>query len=126
VMGVVAGQCRKPAQRRSPRLVLRLRGFLNGRARHEIEIVDLSVSGCLARSEKPYDPGLILDLEIELGYERLVAKARVVESSLDGDFEGAAPVRYLVGLAFLTMPSISEYHLRMYLENERRRRLPRS
>jgi c-di-GMP-binding flagellar brake protein YcgR len=121
-----SGRSRLAEHRRSPRLRTNLRGILNGRTRHEIEIVELSITGCLARSQKAFDTGRILDLELYLGDASLSTKVRIIETCVNGDAGGDRPTSYLVGLSFLTIPSMSEYRLRLFIDKEKRRLRQRS
>jgi len=108
--------------RRAPRLPVDMEGFLSGRARRPVKLIDLSIGGCLVQCEAPLKPGAILDLNLRWDADPFRAKVRVIESSLDG---GAAPPgssRYLAGLEFLSLPAQDETRLRRFLENERRRR----
>lgn len=111
----------RSARRRTPRLAVELKGTLGGRTRRPVEVIDLSVTGCLTRGDALYDRDAILDLSLELDPEPLVGKVRVRASSLDGGSPPGAP-RYLSGLEFLSLPSREETRLRRFLDEERRRR----
>jgi hypothetical protein len=114
----VAGEAQK---RRSRRTRTRLSGVLIGRTRQEVEVLDLSVTGCLVRCRTPFDPGMVLDLEIRIGAECLRSKARIVETSVDGESLGRHTKRHLIGLSFLATPSADEYVLRRFLRDQQSR-----
>ena len=107
--------------RRAPRLATRLSGSLSGKNRFEVEILDLSLTGCLARCPATLDRGLIMDLALELEGEPFSAKVRVADASLDGE-SGVEGSRYLVGLEFLALVPQGERLLLRVLREERRRR----
>ena len=107
------------SQRRAPRLEVEIEGTLVGRVTHPVRLVDLSATGCLLRCEALLEPGVILDLGVTLGGQPFAAKARVVDSSLDGS-EGAAGS--LTSLQFLGLAARDEASLRQFLDGERRRR----
>jgi hypothetical protein len=99
-----------------------MEGSLGGRAVRDITLVDLSLSGCLARCELLLDPGAILDLNLRLDDGPLAAKVRVTESSLDGaSFPAEAP-RYFAGLEFLGLPAKDAERLRRLIEDAKRKR----
>jgi c-di-GMP-binding flagellar brake protein YcgR len=108
------------SRRRAPRLAVSLQATLRGRTPKEVVLVDLSLTGCLVRSQKPLDPGSIHDLELLLPETGLSAKARVTETSRDG----AATDLYLVGLEFVRLSARDAKSLREFLEVETRRRAP--
>ncbi len=113
---------RDVSRRRSPRLALRVPGQLTGRAARDVTVIDLSLSGCLARCPSSLDTGAILDLRLELPDGPLGVKVRVTEASLDGESQpGEAPF-YLTGLQFLGLPAKDAVRLRGLLDAERRRR----
>src|SRR6185295_12263019 len=114
------GKKRKPLDRRFARLHIALPGTLEGRTTHPIEVLDLSLGGCLVRSEARPEPGTILDVRFGLGAEAFKAKTRVREASVDG--EVTEPVRYLVGLEFVRLSASDQDLLRQFLESEGRRR----
>ena len=114
------GQKRKTTDRRFTRLHIALPGTLEGRTEQPIEVLDLSLGGCLVRGLARPEPGSILDLRFGLGAEAFKAKARVREASVDG--EAAEPVRYLVGLEFVGLAASDQDLLRQFLESEGRRR----
>lgn len=110
------------SQRRAPRLEVEIEGTLEGRVSHAVRLVDLSASGCLLRGETLLEPGAILDLHVTLGGQPFAAKARVVESSIDGS-EGAPEAGgSMTSLQFLGLAARDEAALRQFLEGERRRR----
>lgn len=89
-------------------------------------MADMSLAGCLVRTEAPLDEGTVVDLEVELPGAALRTKARVAESSLDGASLGGPAPQYLAGLEFLALPAEDEPRLRAFLEaaSERRRGAP--
>ncbi len=111
-----------PPKRRAPRLKVQLEGRILGRLAQTVSVIDLSRTGCLVQSPAAFDAGAILDIEVALGTERLAAKARVVEASLDGDASVAGAPRYLAGLEFLSLSAQDEARLRRFLDEEVRRR----
>jgi PilZ domain len=117
------GGRRRGVDRRFTRLSTSLPGTLEGRAPHPIEVLDLSLGGCLVRSEAHPEPGAIVDVRFGLGPEAFRAKTRVREASLDGETgEAAGPPRYLVGLEFVRLSASDQDLLRQFLESESRRR----
>jgi hypothetical protein len=110
-------------RRRAPRLPVQLEGSLAGRSAHPVDVVDLSLTGCLVRSPTALDTGAILDLALTLDAEAFRAKVRVVESSLDGVGAPRDEPRYLAGLQFVALAAREELRLRRFLDHERRRRL---
>ncbi len=110
------------ARRRAPRLTVAIPASLSGRAPHSVSVVDLSLGGCLARSEAALDVGTILDLALTLEGSPLSVKVRVAETSLDGDSLAESQPRYLAGLQFLGLSAADELRLRSFLDSESRRR----
>jgi hypothetical protein len=110
-------------RRRAPRLPVHIEGSLAGRAAHPVDVVDLSLTGCLVRSLTALDAGAILDLALTLHADPFRAKVRVIESSLDGDGAPQSGQRYLAGLEFVALPAREEVRLRRFLDDERRRRI---
>jgi hypothetical protein len=108
--------------RRAPRLATQLPGTLIGRSRIPVQVLDISQRGCLARCSAWLDRGLIMDLEITIDGEAFLAKARVAESSRDGESSTDDVALYLAGLEFLALTPQGELLLRRFLERERRRR----
>jgi hypothetical protein len=114
------GETRKG--RREPRVVVDLAATLVGRATHSGRVVDLSLMGCLLRSEAPLDGGAVVDLRVELPDGGLRTKARVAEASLDGDSLPAGRQQFLAGLEFLGLAAADELRLRRFVAAESRRR----
>jgi hypothetical protein len=110
-------------RRRAPRLPVQLEGSLAGRAAYPVDVVDLSLTGCLVRSPNALDAGAILDLALTLCADPFRVKVRVVGSSLDGAGAPQSGTRYLAGLEFLALPPREQLRLRRFLDDERRRRL---
>jgi hypothetical protein len=110
------------ARRRAPRFATDLAGRLASRVPHPVTVVDLSATGCLVRCESLLDHGAILDLEIQLGSDPMEAKVRVADSYLDGDRPDGGTGRYLAGLEFMGLAPREAAQLRLFLDEERRRR----
>jgi PilZ domain len=110
------------SRRRAPRLPIRLAGSLSGRVPRQVTVVDVSLTGCLVQCGSLLDPGAILDLKLALEPDPLAAKVRVADSYLDGGAAPAESLRYLAGLEFLSLPPREATRLRLFLDEERRRR----
>jgi c-di-GMP-binding flagellar brake protein YcgR len=108
--------------RRAPRLVTRLPAILQGRHRFDVEVLDLSLRGCLARCPSCLDRGLVMDLTLAIPGETFAAKVRVATASRDGEADEVAGPSFLTGLEFLTLPPGGEQALQRFLDQERRRR----
>jgi hypothetical protein len=108
--------------RRAPRLATRLLATLQGRNRFDVEVLDLSLSGCLARGPSWLDSGLVMDLTLAIPGETLAAKVRVAMTSRDGEANEVAGPCFLTGLEFLMLPPGGEQVLQRFLDQERRRR----
>jgi hypothetical protein len=113
---------RDASRRRAPRLPIERDGWLTGRRRRPVKVLDLSSSGCLVRCDAPLDPGAILDLQVSLATDPLTAKVRVTNSCVDGSVPAGEPPRFLAGLSFLGLSAREQAGLRRFLEDERRRR----
>jgi hypothetical protein len=111
-----------PEGRRTPRLAVDLDARLGGRSPRLGRVVDLSLQGCLVRSEAPLVGGSVVDLRVELPDGALSVKACVAEASLDGDSLPGPPARFLSGLEFLGLSAADELRLRTFLEAESKRR----
>ncbi len=105
--------------RRAPRLATHLSAVLEGRSRYDVEILDISLKGCLVRCPVGLDRGQVMDLTLAMPLEPLAAKVRVADTSQDG--ESLEPA-FLTGLEFMLLPPIGEQLLRRFLDEERRRR----
>jgi hypothetical protein len=108
--------------RRAPRLAIDLEGSLTGRVVHPVQVVDLSLVGCLVRCDARLEPGAILDLRLQLDDEPFAAKVRVVDSSLDGSAVPERAPGAMAGLDFVSLAARDQTRLRRFLEVERRRR----
>jgi hypothetical protein len=106
--------------RRARRLATDIPGFIQGRTRREVRVVDLSRTGCLVRCGGRLDAGAILDLVLSLDGEPFEAKVRVAEVSLDGTAPETEPC-CLAGLEFLTPAAHDETRLLAFLQRELRR-----
>jgi hypothetical protein len=121
-MAAATGSSQKGAEgRRVPRTPVDLEAVVGGRAPRKARVADLSLVGCLVRSEKAFARGAVLDLTLAFPDGPLRAKARVVESSLDGEAPGGPP-SYLAGLEFVALAAGEEARLRSFLEAEAKRR----
>ena len=112
---------RNAGRRRTLRLPVHRDGSLSGRQPRPVELLDLSLSGCLVRCDVPLDAGRILDLELRLD-EPLHAKVKVTNTCLDGAVASGQARRFLAGLEFLGLSAREQAGLRRFLEDERRRR----
>jgi hypothetical protein len=108
-------------RRGGERVPVDLPAMIGGRSPREARLVDLSTLGCLLRSEAPLSLGAVVDLRVEMPYGLLRAKARVAESSIDGESLPAARQRHLVGLEFLGLAAVDEVQLRSFVDAQRRR-----
>ena len=110
--------------RREPRVVVDLAATLVGRATHSGRVVDLSLMGCLLRSQAPLDAGAVVDLQRRAARRVGAArtKARVAEASLDGDSLPGGRQQFLAGLEFLGLAAADELRLRRFVAAESRRR----
>lgn len=95
---------------------------LCGRLPWPARLVDLSLLGCLVRSEKPLARGAVVDLDLEMPDGPLRVKARVAEASVDGDTLPDARQRFLAGLEFLGLAALDGMRVRSFLDAEWRRR----
>lgn len=107
--------------RRARRVTVDLPASVGGRLSHAARVVDASLVGCLLRCEVDLDTGAVVDLQLELPDGPVRTKARVAQSSLDGQ-SLPGPERYLAGLQFLGLAAADEPRLRSFLESELRRR----
>jgi hypothetical protein len=107
--------------RRVPRLATRLSGVLQGRSRHEVEILDLSLKGCLVRCPVGLDRGQVMDLTLAMPDEMVAAKVRVADTSQDGESAMGTEPAFLTGLEFIVLPPAGEHQLRQFLDEERKR-----
>ena len=112
----------KRSDRRHLRLAIDVPGELRGRASWPVEVVDLSIGGCLVRGGVQLKAGAILDLRFALGPSAFAAKVRVKEVFVDGESASSAPAPYLLGLEFLRLSAGDQHRLRQFLETETRRR----
>ncbi len=108
--------------RAAPRLATHLAGSLTGKRRVDVQVLDLSLTGCLVRCPASLDRGLIMDLTLQIEGGEFSAKVQVADSSQDGQ-AGSEGVLYLVGLAFLALPLEGEHLLRRFFQQERSKRL---
>jgi hypothetical protein len=108
-------------ERRGPRTPVDLDAVVGGRAPRKARVADLSLVGCLVRTETALARGAVLDLMLALPDGPLRAKARVAEASLDGEAPPGAP-SFLAGLEFLALAAAEQARLRAFLEAEAKRR----
>jgi len=117
-----AGRGQKGAEaRRVPRTPVDLEAVVGGRAPRKARVADLSLVGCLVRTETALARGAVLDLTLALPDGPLRAKSRVAEASLDGEAPPGAP-GFLAGLEFLALAAAEQARLRAFLEAEAKRR----
>jgi len=98
-----------------------LAASIGGRTPRPARIADLSLVGCLVRTEAALARGAVLDLTLSLPDGPLRTKARVAETSLDGEAP-AGSSRFLAGLEFLALAAGDEARLRAFLEEATKRR----
>ena len=107
-------------RRRAKRILIEIPGTLAGRTPKPVTVVDLSLTGCLARCPAALDSGSIHDLRLLLGKAPFDAKAQVTGASVDGMADAAGP-HFLVGFHFLRLNARDEAALRGFLDEEIRR-----
>jgi len=108
--------------RREPRVSVDLPATLVGRSRRLARVVDLSLLGCLVRSEVALDGGALVDVLLELPDGVLRTKARVAEASIDGDSPPGDRPLFLTGLEFFGLAAKDEVRLRLFVTREAGRR----
>jgi len=106
--------------RRERRVTVDLPASVGGRSCWAARALDVSLMGCLLRCEAALDSGAVVDLQLDLPDGPLRTKARVAQSSVDGD-SLPGPPRYLTGLEFLGLAAADEPRLRSFIEAESRR-----
>jgi c-di-GMP-binding flagellar brake protein YcgR len=104
-----------PSGRREPRVTTRLSGEILGRSAQAVSVFDLSRSGCLVGTDKCLAADAVIDVRFQLEDGDLLAKARVVESSIDGATLQDGRTSYLSGLRFLDLKPHDEQRLLRYL-----------
>jgi hypothetical protein len=107
--------------RRERRVAVNLPATVGGRAAQEARVLDVSLVGCLLRCDSELDAGAVVDLVIELPGGAMRVKARVAQSSVDGQ-SLPGPPRYLAGLDFLGLAAADEPRLRSFLGEQAKRR----
>jgi len=108
-------------ERRGRRFAVDLPASLGGRRARPGRVADLSLVGCLVRTEASLDAGAVVDLCLELPDGALRTKARVADASVDGDSLPGPPKQFLAGLEFLALAAADELRLRAFLDAEARR-----
>ena len=108
--------------RRGRRLPVDLPATLGGRPARPARVVDLSLMGCLVRTERSLDGGSVVNLRVALPDGTLDVKARVAAASIDGDSLPGPSRHFLAGLEFLALAAADELRLRAFLEVEAKRR----
>jgi hypothetical protein len=121
-MPQAAGPGPKGAEgRRGRRTAVDLEAVVGGRSPRKARVADLSLVGCLVRTEAALARGAVLDLTLALPDGPLRAKGRVAEASLDGEAPPGS-LSFLAGLEFLALAAADELRLRAFLEDETKRR----
>ena len=95
--------------------------MVGGRSPRKARVADLSLVGCLVRTEAALARGAVLDVTLALPDGPLRTKGRVAEASLDGEASAGAP-GFLAGLEFLALAAADQLRLRTFLEAETKRR----
>ena len=108
--------------RRRQRVPVDLPARIGGRPERPARVADLSLVGCLVRTEATLDAGAVVDLSIDLPDGVLRTKTRVAEASIDGDSLPGPQPRVLAGLQFLALAATDELRLRAFLDAETKRR----
>jgi len=108
-------------ERRGQRVPVDLTARIGGRPARPARVADLSLVGCLVRTEATLDAGAVVDLSIELPDGVLRTKGRVAEASIDGDSLPGPSPRVLAGLQFLALAAADELRLRAFLDAEAKR-----
>lgn len=103
--------------RRERRVSVDLPAAVEGRSPREARVVDASLVGCLLRCDTDLDAGAVVDLRLELPDGPVRTKARVAQSSLDGQSMPGPPC-YLAGVQFLGLAAADEPRLRSFLESQ--------
>lgn len=98
-----------------------LEAVVGGRAPRKVRVIDLSLVGCLIRTDAALARGAVLDLTLELPDGPWRTKGRVAEASLDGEAPPGPP-SFLAGLEFLALAAAEQGRLRAFLEAEAKRR----
>jgi hypothetical protein len=109
-------------ERRGPRVAVDLPATLRGRHTRPARTADLSLAGCLVRTETSLVAGAVVDLRIELPDGALVTKARVIDASVDGDSLPGPSRHFLAGLEFVALGAADAVRLRAFLDTEAKRR----
>ena len=107
--------------RRRPRTPVDLEAVVAGRTPRRARVADLSLLGCLVRTEAALSRGAVLDLTLGLPDGPLRVKGRVAEASVDGETPPSAP-GFLAGLEFMALAVADQIRLRAFLEAEAKRR----
>jgi hypothetical protein len=108
--------------RRGRRVSVDLPATLGGRRPRPARVVDLSVVGCLVRTDASLVSGAVIDLRVELPDGPLHTKARVAAASVDGGSLPGPSRHFLAGLDFLAVGAADALRLRGFLDAEAKRR----
>ena len=108
--------------RRGRRLAVDLAATLGGRHPRPARVADLSVVGCLVRTDASLVTGAVVDLRVELPDGPRRTKARVAAASIDGDSLPGPSRHFLAGLDFLALGAADALRLRAFLDAEAKRR----
>lgn len=121
-MAVATGPGPKGADgRRGRRTPVDLEAVIGGRTPRQARVADLSLVGCLVRTDAALARGAVLNLTLALPDGPLRTKGRVAEASLDGEAPPGPP-SFLAGVEFLALAAADEVRLRAFLEAEAKRR----
>jgi hypothetical protein len=107
--------------RRVPRTPVDLEVVIGGRTARSGRVADLSLGGCLVRTEAAFADGAVLDVTLALPDGPLRVKGRVAQVSRDGEAPPGAK-SFVAGIEFLTLAAADEGRLRAFLEAESERR----
>jgi PilZ domain len=108
--------------RRRLRVAVDLPAQLGGRRPGPGRVADVSLVGCLVRTETTLVAGAVVDLTVELPDGPLRTKARVADASVDGASLRGPSRQFLAGLEFLALGAADELRLRAFIDAEAKRR----
>jgi hypothetical protein len=111
----------KTDARRGVRTPVDLEAVVEGRTRRSARVADLSLVGCLLKTDQPLASGAVLDVTLSLPSGPLRAKGRIALASLDGEAPPGPP-GFTAGVEFLALSAADEGRLRAFLQGEAKRR----